>query len=124
MIDDNKIKDAAEEYNKKVENELENKLISKQTFAERYADSVIREYSFKTGAYWAINESLKNLWHPASEKPKEFNYYGFAALYVLQSNHQIRMVLYDKDNMSWKNVISINEYWLYVDDLLPKKGGE
>lgn len=34
------------------------------------------------------------------------------------------MVLYDKDNMSWKNVISNNEYWLYVDDLLPKKGGE
>lgn len=34
------------------------------------------------------------------------------------------MVLYDKDNMSWKNVISNNEYWLYVDDLLPKEGGE
>ena len=64
-----------------------------------------------------------HLWHPASEKPKEFNHYGFAALYVLQYNHQIRMVLYDKDNMSWKNVISNNEYWLYVDDLLPKEGG-
>lgn len=35
------------------------------------------------------------------------------------------MVLYDKDNMSWKNVISNSEYWLYVDDLLPKQeGGE
>lgn len=43
---------------------------------------------------------------------------------ILQYNHQIRMVLYDKDNMSWKNVISNNEYWLYVDDLLPKEGGE
>lgn len=79
---------------------------------------------FKEGAKWAINEFLKGLWHPASEKPKEFNHYGFAALYVLQYNHQIRMVLYDKDNMSWKNVISSNEYWLYVEDLLPKKGGE
>ena len=78
---------------------------------------------FKEGAKWAINEFQKDLWHPASEKPKEFNHYGFAALYVLQYNHQIRMVLYDKDNMSWKNVISINEYWLYVDDLLPKEGG-
>lgn len=69
-------------------------------------------------------EFLKDLWHPANEIPKEFNYYGFAALYILQYNHQIRMVLYDKDNMSWKNVISNNEYWLYVDDLLPKEGGE
>ena len=33
------------------------------------------------------------------------------------------MVLYDKNNMSWKNVISNSEYWLYVDGLLPKKGG-
>lgn len=77
---------------------------------------------FKDGAKWIQEEFLKNLWHPASEKPKEFNHYGFAALYILQYNHQIRMVLYDKDNMSWKNVISNNEYWLYVDDLLPKEG--
>ena len=79
---------------------------------------------FKDGAKWAINEVFKDLWHHASEKPNKFNHYGFAALYVLQYNHQIRMVLYDKDNMSWKNVISINEYWLYVDDLLPNEGGE
>lgn len=69
-------------------------------------------------------ELLKSLWHPANEIPKEFNRYGFAALYILQYNHQIRMVLYDKDNMSWKNVINSSEYWLYVDDLLPKEGGE
>lgn len=80
-------------------------------------------YGFAAGAKWMQEELLKDLWHPASEKPKEFNHYGFAALYVLQYNHQIRMVLYNKSNMSWKNVISINEYWLYVDDLLPKEGG-
>jgi hypothetical protein len=81
--------------------------------------------SFKEGANWAINEFLKNLWHHANKIPKKFNHYGFAALYILQYNHQIRMVLYDKDNMSWKNVISNSEYWLYVDDLLPKQeGGE
>ena len=34
------------------------------------------------------------------------------------------MVLYDKDNMSWKNVINSNEYWLYVDYVLPNEGGE
>ena len=30
-------------------------------------------------------EFLKDLWHPANEIPKEFNHYGFAALYILQS---------------------------------------
>ena len=74
-------------------------------------------------AKWMQEEFLNGLWHPANEIPEEFNHYGFAALYILQYNHQIRMVLYDKDNMSWKNVISNNEYWLYVDDLLPKEGG-
>lgn len=83
-------------------------------------DRCFFEYGFRRG----YNRALKNLWHPASEIPKEFNHYGFAALYILQYNCQIRMVLYDKDNMSWKNVIGINECWLYVDDLLPKKGGE
>ena len=88
------------------------------------AETDLIETSFITGAKWAINEFIKDLWYPANKIPKKFNHYGFAALYILQYNHQIRMVLYDKDNMSWKNVISINEYWLYVDDLLPKEGGE
>ena len=26
--------------------------------------------------------------------------------------------------MNWKNVISNNEYWLYVNDLFPKERGE
>ena len=112
MIDDNKIEEAA---------------VKSANYLKGICDfTVINafEEGFKEGAKWAVNELLKNLWQPASEIPKEFNYYGFAALYILQYNHQIRMVLYDKDNMSWKNVISINEYWLYVDDLLPKEGGE
>lgn len=93
---------------------------------EEYYDSLsdndrcFFEYGFRRG----YNRALKDSWHPANEIPKEFNHYGFAALYILQYNHQIRMVLYDKNHMSWKNVISNNEYWLYVDDLFPKEGGE
>lgn len=83
-------------------------------------DRCFFEYGFRRG----YNRALKDLLHPANEIPKEFNHYGFAALYILQYNRQIKMVLYDKDNMSWKNVIGINEYWFYVDDILPKKGGE
>lgn len=67
MIDDKKIEAAAEEYNEKVENELEKKHIPKRTFAERYAESAISECAFKAGAKWAICELLNDLWHPASE---------------------------------------------------------
>lgn len=106
---------------------IDNKKIEEAAFdcndGELISDKIIRA-AFICGAKWAINEFLKDLWRPANEIPKEFNHYGFAALYILQYNHQIRMVLYDKNHMSWKNVISNNEYWLYVDDLLPKKGGE
>lgn len=70
------------------------------------------------------DEFLKDLWHSAKEKPEEFNYYGFANLYIIQENCQIRRVLYDKKHMNWKNVININESWCYVYDLFPKKGGE
>jgi hypothetical protein len=69
MVDDKKIDAAAEEYNEKVENELEKKHIPKRTFAERYAESAISECAFKAGAKWAICELLNDLWHPASEKP-------------------------------------------------------
>lgn len=111
MIDDKKIEEAARYY-------CNNRYPASQ-------DAPFIAEGFRHGAKWAINEFIKDLWYPANKIPKKFNHYGFAALYILQYNHQIRMVLYDKDNMSWKNVISNSEYWLYVDDLLPKQeGGE
>lgn len=119
MIDKYKREKAARQISEKVAdaNGFDDSKPTHIAFLEGHVDG------FNAGAKWMQEEFLKDLWHPASEKPKEFNHYGFAALYVLQYNHQIRMVLYNKGNMSWKNVISINEYWLYVDDLLPKKGG-
>lgn len=124
MIDDKEIDDAKEEIYKDkflgcgemveaFENEDEKEMFDKEDIKE----------AIGLGAKWMQEKFLNGLWHPANEIPEEFNHYGFAALYILQYNHQIRMVLYDKDNMSWKNVISNNEYWLYVDDLLPKEGG-
>ena len=115
MIDDKKIEEAARCNADKYRNY--------PTLSDEDRDKV-SICSFMEGTKWMQEEFFKNLWHPANEIPKEFNYYGFAALYILQYNHQIKMVLYDKDCMNWKNVISNNEYWLYIDDLLPKEGGE
>lgn len=124
MMDNKKLEEAKDSiFNKHFLKNNEGMICIDHISEPVYLDYQIKE-AIGLGAKWAINELIKNLWHPANEIPKEFNHYGFAALYILQYNHQIRMVLYDKDNMSWKNVISINEYWLYVDDLLPKEGGE
>lgn len=125
MIDKNKIEEAKEEiYEDRFLLNGEEIVFNNDEKEEMFYEGDIKE-AIGLGAKWAINEFLKNLWHPANKIPKKFNHYGFAALYILQYNHQIRMVLYDKDNMSWKNVISNSEYWLYVDDLLPKQeGGE
>lgn len=125
MIDDKKIETAKEEiYEDRFLLNGEEIVFNNDEKEEMFYEGDIKE-AIGLGAKWAINEFLKNLWHPANKIPKKFNHYGFAALYILQYNHQIRMVLYDKDNMSWKNVISNSEYWLYVDDLLPKQeGGE
>lgn len=116
-MDDKRIDEAARCYAEENSMSIEDQMGDVYDGIEELSDA------YKSGAKWAINELLKDLWHPANKIPKKFNHYGFAALYILQYNHQIRMVLYDKDNMSWKNVISNSEYWLYVDDLLPKKGG-
>ena len=34
-------------------------------------EALLIEEGFKEGANWAINEFLKNLWHPASEEPRK-----------------------------------------------------
>ena len=73
MIDNKKIKDAAKvymigEFYDRDEAEWNYPI----TNEERRNQCII---DFKAGAKWTINEFLKDLWHPASEKPKRrFNY--------------------------------------------------
>lgn len=76
---------------------------------------------FKEGAKWAINELLKELWHPASEEPEgydewillhysAFNYYSLSQVKCFKS---------------WKEFVDRApiENWLYIDDLFQKEGG-
>lgn len=57
MIDDKKIEAAARRY-------------SEVTDCDKQ-EALLIEEGFKEGAKWAINEFLKDLWHPASEEPKK-----------------------------------------------------
>ena len=81
---------------------------------------------FKDGAKWAINEFLKNLWHPNAEEPdkskSDIITLGFENDAYLQFKESI---LWNEE--SWRHSISrcqINK-WAYLSDILPKqKGGK
>lgn len=87
---------------------------------ERYDDEQIKE-AIKLGAHWAIEQILKGLWHPASEEPK----FGRGRLLVLINGGvsilNVGFVLDQLRNLH--NIYGI-EGWLYLDDFLPKDGGE
>ena len=124
MIDNKKIEDAAKiymisefydrdkaEWNYPITNE------------EKRNQCII---DFKAGAYWKINEFLKDLWHPASEEPREFS----KVLVEVKITESIKTYISFKRNHAlfenW-DVFSSDANitrWLYIDDLLPKEGGE
>ena len=107
MIDNKKIETVANEYSQ--DNCGLNKLLA-----------------FKDGAKWAINEFLKDLWHPASEEPREFA----EVLAEAKITESIKTYISFKRNddlfKNWDAYSSCANItrWLYVDDLLPKEGGE
>lgn len=80
---------------------------------------------FYSGAKWAINELLKDLWHPASEEPdkskSDIITIGFDNDAYLQFKESI---LWNEE--SWRHSISRCQIikWAYLADLLPKEGGE
>lgn len=103
MIDEKKIKEAAfEEYPLNSDG------------------NIIGRNGFKDGAKWAINESLKDLWHPSSEKPKKGRVFLYKTIFKGYGVNQII------DGNEWKYIIKYQKatQWLYIDDLLPKEGGE
>lgn len=105
-------------------------------------DSEYRIEGFKKCAKWMQEEFLKDLWHSASEEPKsnsniliKIKAYKLV-LYPEGKKENIcgyfyKVIEYDKKD-KWKLTELEKEYqcnlkvieWLYIDDLLPKKGGK
>ena len=112
MIDNKKIEEAAYRF------------ATSQTHGELLA--LIDGY--KEGYKDAINEFLKDLWHPASEEPKE----NFDLVYINNTKEFREISSYNSDRFNdlfgkgWEaacRMFGIYK-WAYKDDLLPKKGGE
>lgn len=127
MIDDKKIEETA---NKHIETEYaryNSGEVEEEMICPRGKDS------FKEGAKWTINELLKDMFHPASEVPRNDN---GKILAFSKVNSNIK--LYDMNAMlnetacdtyqeMWE--IRVRAYtftdWIFVEDLLDliKKGG-
>ena len=65
------------------------------------------------------NEFLKDLWHPVSEEPKKGRVFLYKTMF---EGYGINQII---DGNEWKYIIKYQKatQWLYIDDLLPKKGG-
>lgn len=107
MIDNKKIEEAERRYCKVTDCKKEEALL---------------EEGFKEGAHWAINELLKDLWHPVSEEPEEnkkllVQYTN----YDLETDYEVDM---NTPFTEWKQHAVSYKFmkWCYIEDILPKRG--
>lgn len=80
---------------------------------------------FYSGAKWMQEEFLKDLWHPASEEPREK---AMLLIEVSLPKPTPRKFYYTNILIGgdWEITCSTMciSQWLYIDDLFPKKGDE
>lgn len=105
MIDEKKIEEAAFDYND----------------GELTSDKLIRA-AFIYSAKWAINEFLKDLWHPASKEPAKDK--PFLAQERGKWLVDVDSSLFPNNVWSTHCEIQNITRWLYIDDLVQKKGGK
>ena len=115
MIDDKKIEEAAIEAADLYEQDLPMMSYNEDTevdgqhhFCQEFGAEL-----FKDGAKWAINEFLKDLWHPVSDKP-----HGSFPILSEYEKGKYYVSYFDKNKDVWSNWRIIR--WLNIDDLLPK----
>lgn len=111
MIDNKKIEDAAKSLRK--------------DFKDDVAQGFLVEFGFEKDAKWAINEFLKNLWHPIEEKPERNTPYLTQLLPASPFETSIPFETFS-DSELWERYLKDKSIirWCYIDDLLPKKGGK
>lgn len=113
MIDDKKIEEAALGYCAKCSD------ITNRNVDLDEDECVDLHNGFIDGAKWMQEEFLKNLWHPASEEPEKNHFVLFKT-----AGNSFETEYIGKND--WATIVRCFKVvkWFYVDDLLPKKGGE
>ena len=121
MIDDKKIEAAKEEiYEDRFLLNGEEVVFDNDDKEEMFYKDDIKK-AIGLGAKWAINEFLKNLWHPISEEPKKAHVFLYKTIF--KGGYGLNKII---DGNELKYIIKYKRatQWLYIDDLLPKKEGE
>ena len=134
MIDEKKIEAAKEEiYEDRFLLNGEEIVFNNDEKEEMFYKEDIKE-AIGLGAKWAINEFLKDLFHPSSEVPRNDNgkvlafskEYGYRKLYDM--NDELDKTTCDTYQQMWKEQVNIFKLsdWIFVDELfdLVTKGGE
>lgn len=108
MIDEKKIKEAANRY------------VGHKPEVDEGLDIAMERVSFQTGAQWALVEFLKSLWHDADEEPKK----GRAFLAALQLDDGLGFWAVNSDDYpgTWKLMQFDGRIkrWCYIADILPE----
>lgn len=114
MIDNKKIEDVAKQH-------------SQESYISGYFQASYKQ-GFIDCAKWMQEEFLKDLWHPASEKPNIKQGECCVTCLIKFKNGSTELCVYFRnpegwvcDDMSPKDFKRNFKGWLYVDDLLPKK---
>ena len=122
MIDDKKIEEAAKHYSEENYMSIEDQMGDIYDGIEELSDA------YKAGAKWMQEEFLKNLWHPASEKPNIKQGECCVTCLVKFKNGSTELCVYFRnpegwacDDMSPKDFKRNFKGWLYIDDLLLNK---
>ena len=104
MVDNKKIEEAAKQH-------------SEESYISGYFQACYKD-AFMEGAKWVQEEFLKDLWHPASEEPKKGRVFLYKTMF---EGYGINQII---NGNEWKYIIKYQKatQWLYIDDLLPKKG--
>lgn len=128
MIDEKKIEEAANLHRFELIASMHGSTLGTpmQCFEEVVGiETDLIENSFITGAKWAIDEFLKDLWNPNTKEPdknkSDIITLGFDNDAYLQFKESI---LWKEE--SWRHSISRCQItkWAYLSDILPKEEGE
>ena len=120
MIDDNKIEAAKEEiYEDRFLLNGEEIVFNNDEKEEMFYKEDIKE-AIGLGAEWAINEFIKDLWHPANEVPE------IGRVIIMENYYPDGRIMFISRmrKSTFHNPIDIGntKKWFYIDELFPKEG--
>ena len=127
MIDEKKIEEVAEDIYEEYFSGNYDYTISEEDHSPLFEGANVI-HAVKLGAQWAQKEFVKSLWHDASEAPKDYT----DIIYVDGANDVWNEDTYYADNYDdsfckgWQSFVSSRDVvkWCYLEDIIPKKGGE